>query len=244
MGSHHGHPDRHLGHLRVGGLLGSGRTADVYALEGDADDADEGWVLRRYRDDGYGDARAEAAVMEHVRGHGYPVPRVRSADTRGTDLVMERLSGPTMLQAFGGGRLGPRDAGATLARLLRDLHALPARLSTDPAVRVLHLDLHPDNVMLTPDGPHVIDWDNSEEGPPGLDWGTSAVILAQVAVGDEPLAEPAGAMLAALLDGNAHEVTEEGLVEARLRRAANRTMTARELEVLGDAEQLICGMLS
>lgn len=180
--------------------------------------------------------------MEYVRGHGYPVPRVRAADTR-TDLMMERLSGPTMLQAFADGQLEPRDTGVTLARLLRDLHALPARLSADPAVRVLHLDLHPDNVMLTPDGPRVIDWANSEEGPPGLDWGTSAVILAQVAVGDEPLAEPAGAMLAALLDGNAHEVTEEGLAEARRRRAANPTMTAREVEVLGDAEELIRGLL-
>src|SRR5688572_28940759 len=106
-------------HIGVGGLLGSGRTADVYALD------DEGWVLRRCRD-GYGDAPAEAAVMEHVRGHGYPVPRVRPTRKR-TDLMMERLSGPTMLQAFGDGLLGPRDAGATLARLLRDLHALPPR---------------------------------------------------------------------------------------------------------------------
>ncbi|MER5225185.1 phosphotransferase [Streptomyces flaveus] len=225
--------------LQLGSLLGSGRTADVYALDGPEDGA---WVLRRYRE-GYGDAPAEAAVMEHVRGHGYPVPRVRSAHTR-TDLVMERLSGPTMLQAFGNGLIDPRDAGVTLARLLRDLHTLPPRLSTEPTVRVLHLDLHPDNVMLTPTGPRVIDWANSEEGPPGLDWGMSAVILAQVAVGAEPLAEPAGAMLAALLDGNAHEVTDEGLAEARRRRAVNATMTAREVEVLGEAEELIRGLLS
>lgn len=86
----------------AGRLLGSGRTADVYALDGhddhdgldDRDGLGDGpgggaWVLRRYRD-GYGDAQAEAAVMEYVRGHGYPVPRVRAADAR-TDLVMERL---------------------------------------------------------------------------------------------------------------------------------------------------------
>ena len=229
------------GDLRLGPLLGSGRTADVYAL----DEPEDGtWVLRRYRDnDGYGDAPAEAAVMEYVRGHGYPVPRVRPTHKR-TDLMMERLSGPTMLQAFGDGLIGPRDGGATLARLLRDLHALPPRLSTDPTARILHLDLHPDNVMLTPTGPRVIDWANSEEGPPGLDWGMSAVILAQVAVGDDPLAEPAGAILAALLDGNAHAVTDEGLAEARRRRAANVTMTTQEVEVLGDAEELIRGLLS
>ncbi|MGI5198521.1 phosphotransferase [Streptomyces sp. CA-288835] len=224
--------------LRLGPLLGSGRTADVYALD---DEADEAWVLRRYRD-GYGDAPAEAAVMEYVRGHGYPVPRVRPTHKR-TDLMMERLSGPTMLQALADGLIGPRDAGATLARLLRDLHALPPRVSTDPTARVLHLDLHPDNVMLTPTGPRVIDWTNSEEGPPGLDWGISAVILAQVAVGDDPLGEPAGALLAALLDGNERAITEEGLAEARRRRAANVTMTTREVEVLGDAEELIRGLL-
>ncbi|MFF4396554.1 phosphotransferase family protein [Streptomyces sp. NPDC001480] len=77
---------------------------------------------------------------------------------------------------------------AELARLLRLLHAVPARDSADPGARVLHLDLHPDNVILTPDGPRVIDWSNAEDGPPGLDWGTSAVILAQVAVGDDALA--------------------------------------------------------
>ncbi|MFM9551716.1 MULTISPECIES: hypothetical protein [Streptomyces] len=48
------------------------------------------WVLRRYRD-GWGDAAAEAEVMEYVRGHGYPVPRVRSA-TR-TEMVLARRPG-------------------------------------------------------------------------------------------------------------------------------------------------------
>ncbi|WP_328772012.1 aminoglycoside phosphotransferase family protein [Streptomyces sp. NBC_00286] len=225
--------------LRLGPLLGSGRTADVYAL----DEPEDGtWVLRRYRE-GYGDAPAEAAVMEHVRAHGYPVPRVRPTHKH-TDLMMERLSGPTMLQALADGLIGPRDAGATLARLLRDLHALPPRLSTDPTARVLHLDLHPDNVMLTPTGPRVIDWANSEEGPPGLDWGMSAMILAQVAADDDPLAEPAGALLAALLDGNERAVTDDGLAEARRRRAANVTMTTREVELLGDAEELIRTLLS
>ncbi|WP_330304236.1 MULTISPECIES: phosphotransferase [unclassified Streptomyces] len=218
---------------RTGKLLGSGRSADVYEI-------DEAWVLRRDRE-GWGDATAEAAVMEHLRGHGYPVPGVRAA-TR-TDLVMERLSGPTMLEAFGAGLFSAEEAGLTLARLLRTLHAVPARVSADPAVRVLHLDLHPDNVMLTPDGPKVIDWANAEEGPPGLDWGTSAVILAQVAVGDEPHAEVAHETLAAMLDGNAAYMTEDGLAEARARRAVNPTMSVREVQLLGDAEELIRTLL-
>ncbi|TLS47271.1 aminoglycoside phosphotransferase family protein [Streptomyces montanus] len=230
------------GHPRPGRLLGSGRTADVYALD------DEAWVLRRYRD-GHGDAPAEAAVMEYVRGHGYPAPKAR-ATTR-SDLVMERLSGPTMIGAAAAGELDAREAGTTLARLLIRLHTIPPRRrSADPATRVLHLDLHPENVILTPDGPAVIDWDNTEEGPPGLDWGVSAVILAQVATDtdDDPRAPLAHDILTALLDGcpDPSLLTDDrrgGLAPARARRAANPTMSRREVELLSAAEDLIRTLL-
>lgn len=210
----------------TGRLIGSGRASDVYEI-------DEAWVLRRARDT-YSDALVEAAVMERVRGHGYPVPRVRVEDCSPTELVMERLHGPTMLGAFTEGRLDAGEAGVVLARLLRRLHALPGR--------VVHLDLHPDNVMLTPAGPYVIDWANAEEGDPGLDWGMSAVILAQVAVGDETFAGPVRAMLAALL-ADPSSLTDDGLAEARRRRAANPTMTRREVELLGEAEELIRSLM-
>ncbi|WP_159767075.1 phosphotransferase [Streptomyces sp. HM190] len=257
--------------MRTGRLLGAGRTADVYEL---TDDVAEGcvaegrapgvhgtgvhgiggpgaWALRRYRD-GWGDARAEAEVMEHVRAHGYPVPRVRTA-TR-TDLVLERLSGPTMLEAIAAGALPPREAGAELARLLCALHTLPPRRSSDSTARVLHLDLHPENVLLTPDGPRVIDWANAEEGPPGLDWGMSAVILAQVAADPaDPRAPLAHAVLTGLLSHRPPEpasgltddglpeggLTEDGLAEAITRRSRNPTMSAREVRLLDLAEELI-----
>ncbi|MFG3548425.1 phosphotransferase [Streptomyces sp. NPDC047725] len=216
----------------LGKLLGAGRTADVYEI-------DEAWVLRRDRE-GVGDAAAEGAVMEHVRAHGYPAPRVRPGGPGAprTDLVMERLSGPTMLRACLAGTLAPREAGTVLAGLLRRLHEVPAHRSTAPGARVLHLDLHPDNVILTPGGPRVIDWSNAEEGEPGLDWGMSAVILAQVAADDGPMAAPAGDMLAALL-ADPSDLTQDGLAEARRRRAANPTMSEREREVLPAAEALI-----
>jgi len=206
----------------TGRLIGSGRASDVYEI-------DEEWVLRRDRE-GYADALAEAAVMEHLRGHGYPVPQVRLDASSRSDLVMRRLHGPTMLAAFAAGRIDAREAGTVLAQLLRRLHAVPGR--------IVHLDLHPDNVMLTSDGPYVIDWANAEEGDPGLDWGMSAVILAQVAVGEEAIAEPARAMLAALL-ADPSELTEEGLAEALRRRAVNPTMSRSETELLGAAEDLI-----
>ncbi|MBW8796341.1 MAG: phosphotransferase [Streptomyces sp.] len=210
----------------TGRLLGSGRSADVYELDG-------AWVLRRDRD-GWGDAAAEGAVMTYVREHGYPAPRVRPTGSR-TELVMERLSGPTMLAALLAGETDAAEGGALLASLLRRLHAVPGRDPADPGARVLHLDLHPDNVMVTPDGPRVIDWSNAEDGPPGLDWGMSAVILAQAALGAYP---PAHDMLTALL-ADPGELTEEGLTEALRRRAANPTMSRDEVELLGAAEQLI-----
>ncbi|MEU0383006.1 phosphotransferase [Streptomyces chartreusis] len=212
-----------------GRLLGSGRRADVYEI-------DEAWVLRRERQGG-GDAAGEGAVMEHVHAHGYPVPRVRPTGSR-TDLVMERLSGPTMLQACLADTLDLTEAGSILARLLRHLHTVPALRSTDPAVRVLHLDLHPENVILTPEGPRVIDWSNTEEGDPALDWAVSAVILAQAAVAGDHLSGPARTMLTALLAGPS-PLTRPALTEALRRRSADPTLSRAEVELLGMAEELI-----
>ncbi|WP_406009239.1 phosphotransferase [Streptomyces sp. NBC_00637] len=212
-----------------GRLIGSGRTADVYEI-------DDAWVLRRDRE-GREDPAVLAAVMTHVRRHGYPAPAVRPSPSGArADLVMERLDGPTMLHAFGAGTLGAEEAGTVLARLLRELHRLPGRISAD--ARILHLDLHPDNVILTPDGPRVIDWANAEEGDPGLDWGMSAVILAQVAASAQPIADPARAMLTALL-ADPSGLTEEGLAQALRRRAANPTMSHEETELLVPAAELI-----
>jgi aminoglycoside phosphotransferase (APT) family kinase protein len=221
----------------TGELLGSGRTADVYALDG-------GWVLRRYRD-GL-DASGEADVMAYLNGRGYPVPEVRApvhVDCAPGDLVMRRLTGPTMVEALLRGEMAPAVAGAELAGLLRRLHAVPSRASEDPRARILHLDLHPGNVILTADGPMVIDWSNTEEGDPALDWAMSALILAQAAVGGldigvEPPVDALRTGLTALLAGARVDVSA-GLAEARARRADNPTMSAAELGRLGDAVALV-----
>ncbi|MFD5481923.1 phosphotransferase [Streptomyces hawaiiensis] len=172
-----------------------------------------------------------------VYAHGYPVPRVCPTGSR-TDLVMERLTGPTMLRACLAGTVDVAEAGSMLARLLRDLHAVPALRSTDPAVRILHLDLHPENVILTPGGPRVIDWSDAVEGDPGLDWAATAVILAQAAVAGDSLSAPAGAMLTPLLAGPS-PLTLPALTEALRRRGASPTLSQAEVELLGTAEELI-----
>jgi aminoglycoside phosphotransferase (APT) family kinase protein len=153
-------------------LIAQGRTADVYAL-------DEGRVLRRYRRGG--PTRREARLMAYLATQGYPVPRVY--DVTDTDLVMERLSGPTMLEAVQRSPWRLFTYGRLLAGLHDDLHAiaapdwLPERFPGDSPPRVLHLDLHPGNVILTPSGPAVIDWCNGAAGDPAADVAQTLVIV-------------------------------------------------------------------
>ncbi|MEU4420154.1 phosphotransferase [Actinoplanes sp. NPDC024001] len=170
-------------------LLGSGREADVYAHG-------EGRVLRRYRDGG--DTAAEAEIMAWVARFDYPVPQVY--ESRGADLVLERLDGPTLATAAVTGAMSVAESATLLADLHRRLHEIPPRPGREPGDRILHLDLHPENVMLTERGPMVIDWRNGTEGPPDLDLAISALILAEVAVDPtHALAEPAAALLAEFL---------------------------------------------
>ncbi|MFF3251802.1 phosphotransferase [Actinacidiphila glaucinigra] len=161
-------------------LIGAGRDADVWALDGTR-------VLRRYRHGGSADE--EARVMAHLAGVGFAVPRVH--DVNGADLVMDRLTGPTMAQDLARRPWRAHSHGRLLAGLQASLHAVPApgwlrrRFATgDPARdRVLHLDLHPENVVLTPDGPVLIDWSNTAGGDPAADTALTVAILRGVSLG-------------------------------------------------------------
>jgi aminoglycoside phosphotransferase (APT) family kinase protein len=143
----------------TGTLIAQGRAADVY-------DHGSGLVLRRYRTPH--DCLYEAAVMQYVAEHGYPVPAV--VEVAGGDIVMERVDGPTMLQEFGRRPWRLWRYANMLAALMERLHTIPAppwlapRLGDGDAF--VHLDLHPDNVMLTGNGPVVIDWTNAGRGAP------------------------------------------------------------------------------
>jgi streptomycin 6-kinase len=209
-------------------LVGSGRDADVYSLGVDR-------VLRRYREGG--DATREAELMAFVAGHGYPVPTVFDVD--GADLVMERIDGPTMLGALAAGTLDLAQAARILAQLQNRLHNLPGRTAALSGDRVIHLDFHPENVMVGSRGPVVIDWRNATDGAADLDVALSAVILAQVAVDDgDGRAALARDMLARFLEQTEGDPIRL-LDEAVARRRANRTMTPAELDLLVPAEAVI-----
>jgi aminoglycoside phosphotransferase (APT) family kinase protein len=162
-----------------GPLIGAGRAADVYALGSDR-------VLRRYR--AGRSAEPEAAVMTYLAQAGFPVPRVY--DASGPDLVLERLTGPDMLADLVARPWLARRHAATLARLHDQLHAIAAppslRTAFPPGDRVLHLDLHPANVMLTDAGPVVIDWNNVAAGTPAADVAMAWVIMATSEVDPPP----------------------------------------------------------
>jgi aminoglycoside phosphotransferase (APT) family kinase protein len=149
-----------------GPLVASGRAADVF-------DLGDGTVLRRYREADH-DVAVEVRIMGHVAARGYPVPAVHSAG--GTDIVMDRIEGVTMLERLEASPWKVLRYARMLARLharLADIEAPPWILAdtadTSRAQSVLHLDLHPMNVILSPDGPVVIDWTNAAGGPAGFD---------------------------------------------------------------------------
>lgn len=154
-----------------GPLLARGRAADVFALDGDR-------VLRRYRID-Y-DAAPEARVIEHVRAHGFPTPAVHDVD--GRDLVLARVEGHTMVDDFARHPAAIRAHMRTLATLHAQLHAIPVpewlvEEPAGPGDAIVHLDLHPLNVLVTRDGPVVIDWTNAGRGPAGTDIALTWLLL-------------------------------------------------------------------
>jgi aminoglycoside phosphotransferase (APT) family kinase protein len=195
-------PDSSAGlDLDHGPKLASGRDADVF-------DLGNGRVLRRNKVSTK-TSEYEAEVMRFVGEWGYPVPAVHAV--RGPDMVMDRVDGPTMLKDLGTRPWMLWQHARTLAKLHRQLHGIPApdwipTYASHPAFEhapspvrgtdedagtsrlvpdaILHLDLHPDNVILSPSGPVVIDWRNTRRGDGAIDVASTWLIMATSQVGD------------------------------------------------------------
>jgi aminoglycoside phosphotransferase (APT) family kinase protein len=199
----------------VGALIAHGRSADVYATG-------PGRVLRR-RTDG-GSSEWEAGVMRWAASHGVPVPEVLSAE--GPDLVMAAIDGPTFLETLAADPGSAGQVGRVLAdlhRRLDDVPAPPGLVRRDPGsdqpVRLLHGDLHPGNVIDSPDGPVLIDWTNAAAGRRSLDVAESWLLISAYDPGLGPAWLVARTELAvALLDG------ADGPDPAALREVAARRL--------------------
>jgi aminoglycoside phosphotransferase (APT) family kinase protein len=157
-----------------GPLLASGRDADIFEYG-------PGLVLRRSRE---GRSMVqEARIMEYVRAQGFGVPAIEELSDDGLDMVLERIDGPDMVTMMGNRPWMISRLGRMLADLHRGLHELtaPTWLPDAPVGRgagLLHLDLHPLNVMMGPRGPVVIDWARACRGEPSVDVALAWVLMA------------------------------------------------------------------
>jgi aminoglycoside phosphotransferase (APT) family kinase protein len=199
-----------------GPLLASGREADIFEYG-------PGLVLRRSR--AGRSLTEEARVMEYVRSQGYPVPAIEEVSDDGLDMVMERIDGTDMVAAMGKRPWTIPREGRVLADLHRQLHELiaPDWVHTAPVGRgdrMLHLDLHPLNVMIGPRGPVVIDWTGASRGDPAVDVALAWVLMAAGEVST-------GRLLGAIL-GQARSV----LVKSFLRSFDVEVVKARLHEVV------------
>jgi Ser/Thr protein kinase RdoA (MazF antagonist) len=195
----------------------------VYAL-------DARTVLRRYRRRSV--PADEINVMRHVREHGYPAPEIVSVD--GSDLVLERASGPTMRVDLARRPWTLVRHARSLADLHRRLHRIPAPdwlTPIGPGGVVLHLDLHPENVLLHGEGVLVIDWANARAGHWADDVAQTVVILEAA---DLPRTTMLAirAFLAIYLAGFDRAELRAHLPAAIERRMADPNMTARERELI------------
>ena len=142
-------------------VIAEGREAEIV-------DLGDGTVLRRYR--GSGDPEREAWAMRRAGAGGVPVPSVHAVRPDG--LVLDRVPGRTLAASL---RARPWRLAAG-ARLLAALHEAVHRLHV-PDGALLHLDLHPENVLVGPRGPFLVDWTNWRGGDPALDVALTWVIV-------------------------------------------------------------------
>jgi tRNA A-37 threonylcarbamoyl transferase component Bud32 len=169
-----------------GPLLASGRDADIFEYGFNC-------VLKRSRE-GH-DLVKEARVMEFARSQGILVPEVVEVSEDGLEIVMERVSGTDMVSALTRKPRSSKKQGRLLSELHHQMHKVtaPAWLKGAPVGhgdRLLHLDLHPLNVMLTRSGAYVIDWANAATGDPNVDVALAWILLSAGEPNNNKLLEP------------------------------------------------------
>jgi aminoglycoside phosphotransferase (APT) family kinase protein len=172
--------------VEPGALIARGRSADIYEYG-------DGKVLRRRKQAAI--PAHEPIVMRAVRTAGYPAPEVFAVD--GGDMILERIEGVNLLKDLERRPWRARRFGSLLA----DLHMRLAAIVPDPSLVAdrhvpsaygspevfVHGDLHPMNVILTAQGPVVIDWEGARLGPRDADVAATWLLLAEGEPDDVPL---------------------------------------------------------
>ncbi|MEV0125976.1 protein kinase [Streptomyces sp. NPDC050703] len=150
-------PPRHVGPYRLLATIGAGGMGEVYLARGHRPGAPL-VAVKTVRPDLDIDRdfrvrfRREIAAARAVSGAGTAALLDGDADAAVPWLVTEYVAGPSLAETVH--RCGPlpvatvRALGAALARALAAVHA----------AHVLHRDFKPGNVLLTPDGPKLIDF--------------------------------------------------------------------------------------
>jgi hypothetical protein len=180
-------------------------------------DLGDGTVLRAG-----GDPQREAVLMRLAAEHGLRVPRVEQVRPDG--LVLERIDGPTMARHL---LRRPWQAPGQVA-MLASLHDRLHRVPLDGG-SLLHLDLHPENVMLSAAGPVLIDWTNARPGRAELDVALTWLIM-------ETSGGLPGRLLAGMFAGAVGaETIRRGLDAAREFRLADPNVTDAERAKVGRA---------
>ncbi|MCP3939208.1 MAG: phosphotransferase [Actinomycetia bacterium] len=207
----------------VGSLVGSGRHGDVH-------DFGRNRVIRRNRN--RASLSAERDLMKWVFDHGYPVPRVHEHPDE-TAIVMDRVDGPSMLDDLTARPWKLGEHAHTLAQLheLLDQVPVPPDRLAFKGEGLVHLDLHPGNILLSSDGPMVINWANAGVGQRGLDRAMTWVLMktdnvegnlayrgAILAVRERIARRYRDAVGADVVSANATNAAELRMLDANLRR--------------------------
>jgi len=169
--------------LTPGALIGQGRDGDVREFGQDK-------VIRVSRSGA--DLRPQFALMRHLADSGYPVPRVYPHPDPSV-AVMDRVDGITMMADLAAKPWKLRSHAKTLYRLheqLREVEPPPGLRKLGNGSELLHLDLHPNNILITDDGPVVIDWGYSAIGSGDLDVALTWVIIKTGPITSNPVIKP------------------------------------------------------
>jgi hypothetical protein len=126
-----------------------------------------------------GGAIREKDAITIAKASNYPAPNIVGELPDGS-IILETLEGSTMLKDLTSRPWRIHQHAKTLAQLHRklgDIEAPPSWPQVCPGSSILHLDLHPGNVLITTNGPVVVNWNTVARGSASFDAALTYVML-------------------------------------------------------------------